>query len=151
MMKMKFNWGTGILIVIVIFLVAVIAFFIFINSLDINLVEDNYYEKELVYQERIDKINNTSALAGKIKITQEPGFIIIQFPDIDSTFIPEGSLLFYRPSDPGKDFTVPLQLSDSLRQAFVVSGLDKGRWMLKLDWKMGGNEYYFEEGVIIEH
>ena len=151
MMKMKFNWGTGIFIVIVIFLVAVIAFFIFINSLDINLVEDNYYEKELVYQERIDKINNTSALAGKIKIIQEPGLIIIQFPDIDPAFIPEGSLLFYRPSDPGKDFTVPLQLSDSLRQAFDVSGLDKGRWMLKLDWKMGGNEYYFEEAVIIEH
>jgi hypothetical protein len=149
-MKMKFNWGTGIFIVIVIFLIAVIAFFIFINTLDINLVEDNYYEKELVYQERIEKINNTSGLPGKIDFSIEPGILIIQFPAIDSTLSPAGSVLLYRPSDPKKDLTVPLQLDGSFRQSIDISGISKGKWTVKLEWEMGGKDYYFEEGLILQ-
>jgi nitrogen fixation protein FixH len=150
-MSMKFNWGTGIFIVLALFFLAIIAFYIYITNLDINLVEDNYYEKELAFQERIDKLNNTQSLSGKINITKETGVIIIQFPEIDPGLSPEGSVLFYRPSDPKKDFTLTLQLDDSLRQAFDISKLDPGRWLLKLDWKMGGKEYYFEEGIFIEH
>jgi len=148
---MKFNWGTGIFIVIVLFLLAVISFFIFINTLDINLVEDNYYEKELVYQQRIEKINNASSLPGKINFSTEPGILIIQFPGIDSTFSPTGSVLFYRPSDPKKDMSVPLKLDNSFRQAIDISGISKGKWTVKLEWEMGGKEYYFEEGLFIEH
>jgi hypothetical protein len=149
-MKMKFNWGTGIFIVIVLFLLVVIAFFIFINTLDINLVEDNYYEKELVYQERIEKINNTASLTGKINISIEPGILIIQFPAIDSTFSPSGSVLLYRPSDPKKDLTLPLHLDNSLRQIVDISSINKGKWIVKLEWEMGGKAYYFEEGLILQ-
>jgi hypothetical protein len=148
---MKFNWGTGIFIVIALFFVAIIAFFIYINQLDINLVEDNYYEKELAYQQKIDKIDNTSSLAGKISLAQEPGVMIIRFPAIGKELKPEGTVLFYRPSDPKKDFTIPLQLNDSLQQIIGVSGIDPGRWTIKIDWKMGGKDYYFEEGIIISH
>jgi hypothetical protein len=148
---MKFNWGTGIFIVIVLFLLAVVSFFIFINTLDINLVEDNYYEKELVYQEKIDKINNTALLKGEITISQEPGILIIQFPEADSTTEMSGSVLLYRPSDPKKDVTVPLQLDDARRQVIDISGISGGKWTVKLDWEMGGMEFYFEEGIIIEH
>jgi len=150
-MMMKFNWGTGIFIVLALFVLAVITFYLYITNLDINLVEDKYYEKELVYQEQIDKINNTLSLQDKIKISQEPGVLIVQFPTLDPGHSPEGSVLFYRPSDPEKDFTMPLQLNDSLQQFFDISKLDKGRWLLKVDWKMGGKEYYFEESVFIEH
>jgi hypothetical protein len=149
-MKMKFNWGTGIFLVIVLFFLAVIAFFIYISNLDINLVEDNYYEKELAYQQRIDKLSNTSSLPGKIEVSQEPGVVIIQFPRLDSILTSEGTILFYRPSDPKKDFTVPIQLNDSCRQVLNISRIDKGKWVIKLDWKMAGIEYYFEEGVIID-
>jgi hypothetical protein len=150
-MKMKFNWGTGIFIVISLFLLAVAAFFIYTSNLDLKLVEDNYYEKELVYQDRINKINNAASLPWRIKVKQEPGIIIVQFPALEPPYAPEGSLLFYRPSDPDKDFTVPLQLNDSSRQILDISMLDKGKWVIKLDWMMGRKEYYYEEEVIIEH
>jgi len=150
-MSIKFNWGTGIFIVLTVFILAVIVFYLFITNLDINLVEDNYYEKELVYQEKIDKLENTSLLPGKIKVSKEPGTLIIQFPALENGISPEGTVWFYRPSDPEKDFTLPLQLNDSLSQAFDITKLDKGRWLLKLDWKMGGKEYYFEESIFIEN
>lgn len=149
-MKIKFNWGTGIFIVIVLFVLAVIAFFIFINTLDINLVEDNYYEKELAYQERIDKIENTAGLSGEIEIRQDNGQMIIQFPDIDTLLVPTGTVWFYRPSDPKKDFTVPLQLDNSHTQVLDVSKIDPGKWTVKMEWEMGGKHYYYEETLIIE-
>jgi hypothetical protein len=148
---MKFNWGTGIFVVIVLFLLAVIAFFIFINTLDINLVEDNYYEKELAYQERIDKINNTAALAGEINISVEPGILTIRFPAIDSAFTPVGKIWLYRPSDPKKDVILPLELDKTYQQVLDISKMDKGKWTIKLEWEMGGRDYYFEEGIIISH
>jgi nitrogen fixation protein FixH len=150
-MKIKFNWGTGIFIVLAIFFIAIIAFFLYITNLDIHLVEDNYYEKELVYQQRIDKLKNTQALNGKIEILKSPGIITIQFPFIGASDSVNGTAWFYRPSDPGKDFTLLLNLNDSLQQSFDVSKIDRGKWMIKLDWKMGEKEYYFEETVFIEH
>jgi hypothetical protein len=150
-MKIKFNWGTGIFIVLALFIIAIIVFYIYITNLDIHLVEDKYYEKELAYQTRIDRLNNTSQLPGKIIVFNEPGFISIKFPPIEPGNHPEGSVWFYRPSDPDKDFTLPLHLNDSLQQSFDVSKLAKGKWMIKLDWNMGGKDYYFEESVFIEH
>ena len=148
---MKFNWGTGIFIFLVLFILGIIAFYVYITNLDIKLVEDNYYEKELAYQQKIDKINNTASLGSGIEIIQDTGILVIQFPSIDPGLKPEGSVWFYRPSDPEKDFTVALQLNDSLQQVFDISKMDKGRWVIKLDWFMGEKEYYFEEGVVISH
>ena len=150
-MKIKFNWGTGIFIVLALFFIAIILFYLYITNLDIHLVEDNYYEKELVFQERIDKLNNTLSLTGKITVINEPGRLTLSFPPLEKGFIPEGTVWFYRPSDPDKDFKIPIHLNDSLQQSFDVSKINPGKWMIKLDWKMGGKEYYFEETVIIEH
>jgi len=148
---MKFNWGTGIFIVIVLFILAVVAFLIYVSNLDIKMVEDNYYDKELAYQDRIDKLNNTDSLPWKIYFKQEPGIIIIQFPQLDTVLTPAGTILFYRPSDPEKDFSFPLQLNDSSLQVIDITGINKGKWVIKLDWEMGGKEYYYEEEVFIEH
>ncbi len=150
-MTMKFNWGTGIFIVLSVIVLAVISFYIYLTSVGTHLVEENYYEKELAYQEKIDKLNNTSQLPGNIDIRQEPGVMVIQFPAPENGSVPSGTVWFYRPSDQHKDFTHPLQLNDSLQQAFDVSRIDKGKWVIKIDWEMGGKEYYFEEAVIIEH
>ena len=148
---MKFNWGTGIFIVITVFILAVVAFIIYVSNLDIKLVEDNYYEKELAYQERIDRLNNTAALPWKISIRQEPGILIVQFPTLEPPIAPEGTLLLYRPSDPGKDISVPLQLNDSSLQVLDISRIDKGKWVIKMDWKMDGKGYYFEKEVFINN
>ena len=148
-MTMKFNWGTGIFIVLAIIFLAVIGFYIFLTNLGTHLVEENYYEKELAFQERIDKQNNTLAMQGKISLRQEPGTLVIQFPSLDPGSEPSGSVWFYRPSDQEKDFTVPLQLNDSLIQTIDISKIGKGKWIIKMDWEMGGKEYYFEETLII--
>lgn len=147
---MKFNWGTGIFIIILLFILAVVAFFIWSSSLGINMVEDNYYEKELAYQERIDKIRNTESLGEDVKVTLSQGSLRIDFPKNLSGKKSQGNVLFYRPSDPGKDFTVPLVINDSSFQIIDATRLDPGRYVIKIDWVSDGVEYYYEEAVFNE-
>lgn len=147
---MKPNWGTGIFIVIILFILGVVGFFIWSSNLDINLVEDDYYEKELAYQARIDKIRNTQALGENPLLTLKAGFLRIDFPDFFHDKTVEGKVLFYRPSDPGKDFTVPLALNDSSFQVFEAGRLDAGRYVIKIEWVADSVEYYYEEEIFNE-
>lgn len=149
-MKINFNWGTGIFIVIALFLMAVVAFFIYMSNLDINLVEDNYYEKELVYQQKIDKLKNTGTLPSKISVTTTEDAVILRFPETLGDSSTQGHIIFYRPSDPSKDFTVELKPDDSLMQVIPATGMIPGKWTVKIDWTTLGTGYYFEEGIFIQ-
>ena len=149
-MKMKYNWGTGLLITIILFILAVVAFFIWSSNLDINLVEDNYYEKELAYQEKIDKIRNLKSFQETVKVKLSQGRLRIDLPKYFMGKKSEGNVLFYRPSDPGKDFTVPLVINDSSFQIIDATRLDPGRYVIKIDWTTDGVAYYYEEAVFNE-
>lgn len=147
---MKFNWGTGIFMVITLFILAVVLFFIWSSNQDINLVEENYYEKELAYQERIDRIKNTESLGEKIEVSLSQGSLRIDFPKSLGGKGVEGNVFFYRPSDPGKDFTLPLAINDSSYQIIEARQLDPGRYIIKIDWVADGIKYYYEQAVFNE-
>ena len=60
-MKIKINWGTGIVIAIVLFIAFILSFVyktIFMEEYEHHLVSEDYYKDELHYQEEIDKLNN---------------------------------------------------------------------------------------------
>ncbi len=145
---MKLNWGTGILVIIILFLLSVVAFFIYSTSLDINLVEENYYEKELVYQERIDRTRNAESLEEAVRIDFSDGMLRLDFPDFFIGKKTVGHVLFYRPSDPSLDISVPLQLNDTATQVIQAGYLVKGRYIIKIDWTTDHTGYYFEEEII---
>jgi nitrogen fixation protein FixH len=149
-MKIKFNWGTGIFIVIVFIFLGVIGFFIFSANLDINLVEKNYYEKELVYEQRISHMRNANNLPEKIRIESISDRLVLHFPDTVRNTELKGTIWFYRPSDESKDFTVPINLDDSLCQSIAKERISPGKYTLKIDWEMAGTRYYQEEVLINE-
>ena len=53
-MKLKFNWGTGIFLFLVVFLLACAAFIYFAFTQDVNLVHKDYYEKGVNYTEQME-------------------------------------------------------------------------------------------------
>ena len=57
---MKWNWGTGIAITLVLF-IGLMSFMVFKSTQQrFDLVSENYYEEELNYQEVIDQKRNSS-------------------------------------------------------------------------------------------
>lgn len=146
----KLSWGTGILITIIIFMSVTVLTGIYLMNQDVQLVTDNYYEKDLKYQNQIDKLNRTAALEEKVEINFDGELVELVFPESFSAEKIFGEIYFYRPSGREKDFTIPLTLNSGARQIIPVTRIDKGFWRIKLSWTLDTVEYYSERTISIE-
>jgi hypothetical protein len=149
MSKSKFNWGTGILITIIVFMVITISTVVYLMNQDVDLVAKDYYDKGIHHQEQIDRINRANAIGDEVSINLENGFIKLTFP---KAFVHEkisGSIQFYRPSDSKRDFTVPLTIDTNAQQIILTKSIDKGYWKVELNWTQDSLEYYKESSIVI--
>ena len=146
-MKIKINWGTGIVIAMVLFMIFILSFVyktIAIDKYEHHLVSEDYYKDELYYQKEIDKLNNASKLAENITISNSEKGITISFPqDKDFNKI-NGTIYFMRRSNIKLDFEKEIKLSDH----FIIipdSLLVSGKWIIKIDWQYNDEEYLLKE------
>jgi len=149
--KKKFSWGKGIIALYGFFMLGV-ALMVYISvTRQIDLVTPNYYEKEIKYQQQIDKINNTVKLENKLTTTMIAGNFVIVFPDDSIEERPlTGEITFYRPSDAKKDFKLPLTPGIDMKQVVNTEMLEKGLWKVSIDWNKDGVDYYSEEKIVIQ-
>lgn len=111
---------------------------------DISLVSADYYKQELVYQEQIERMNNTEKLERKPVIEVTRTAMKVTF---DSTQqIDQGKLLLFCPSNSRMDrsYTLPANKNEFGQD---ISGLAAGMYRVKLFWTMNGKDYYQEEIV----
>lgn len=148
--KSRINWGTGVLIGIIIFVVISITMTVIFMTQDVSLVSDNYYEKSLSYQDEIDKQSRTKSLDEQVKINFNGEVINILFPTSYLNKDLSGEIYFYRPSNSGLDFKLPLELNEEGNQLILVKNFEKGFWRMKLNWMMAGNVYYNERAITIQ-
>ncbi|MEI7662776.1 MAG: FixH family protein [Bacteroidota bacterium] len=146
---MKWNWGTGIFIFIVLFLIACFAFLYYAQHQKFSLVEEDYYPKELRYEEKLVKMRNTNALLMQMMIRLDKSSLIIQFPGDFKGKKVSGSVNIYRPSDERLDLLLPVAADTSLIQSVPLNKLTQGRYVVKVDWSSEGKYYYKELDVFI--
>jgi hypothetical protein len=154
MTKRKIHpWALGISIVIVGFLVASIALTVIISQVDVHLVQEDYYEKDLKYQEEIDSRKRAGALESKPEITLDrtAKSCTIRFPERDRYDDIGGEVTFFRISDAAHDIVIPLRLDDNGSQHISVSGMTSGQWVLKLRWNEGGRDFSMEQRVYLQN
>jgi hypothetical protein len=144
------NWGKKIALVYLSF-VAFMGFMVWkcLQQKDINLVSEDYYQKEIAYQTNIDQMNNTNQLSKELKFDYKSDnqTVTLDFPkeSIGST----GEINFYRPSDAKMDFAVKLDIANVENQSIPVSSLDRGLWVVKVSWNKDGKGYYKEEKMTL--
>ncbi len=149
MSKSKFNWGTGILITIIIFMVITIGTVVFLMNQDVDLVTSDYYNKGIQHQSQIERVNRTNEMVEKVSFNQGNGFVVFNFPKTLSQKRFEGTIQFYRPSDSKKDFTISLSIDTSGQQIISTQSIAKGLWKVKVDWTQDSVEYYKESSFVI--
>lgn len=147
----KFNWGTGISLAIVIFVIATLSVVSYVISLDFYLVSNDHYEKGVQYQETIDGQLRAQNLENPVVILfDEPTVSIkIMFPEELQSDSLSGTVRFYRPNDSALDRNYQLKLDDNGRQQISVSDFAKGRWKLTLEWKSDSLNYIDEKNIFI--
>lgn len=147
-LNIKWNWGTGIAIFLILFILSLISFILFTLTIKYDLVEANYYDKDLKYQEQIDKQKRFENLQDKPIIFAENGYVIIKYPETFNSGEVNGEILFYRPSDKNLDFKYKLDISKENKQMIDMTNKAKGIWIVKVNWSVNAISYYFEEEII---
>ena len=149
-MKIKINWGTGIVIAFVIFMGGTISTAVFLMNKDVNLVADDYYDQEINYQQHIDRMERTSQLEEKQIIFFDGSTVKITIPKVLVSKRLSGEIYFYRPSDSNSDIKIPL-VPDSLGVHIIpVKSLEKGYWRIKVSWLSNGKDYFSEDRILIQ-
>ena len=146
---MKINWGTGIVIAFILFIGFILYFVINMaanEKYNHDLVTEEYYKKELEYQEDIDKLNNAKALEKDITVTKTNEGLQVIFPDNLNIEEITGKLFLYRPSNKQLDFETSFSLSKP-NLLIPDKRLVDGRWNIKIDWKHEGEKYLFKESI----
>ena len=144
----KMSWGTKLAIGASIYVIGVLTFVGFSTTQKINLVSKDYYPKEVVYQEQIDKLKNAKELDSDIQIIQENGSLHIQFPGNMHTQV-KGEIIFYRPADYESDIKATIDLDENGLQKLNTNQLLKGMYTIKIDWEHNGIGYYKEEAIYL--
>lgn len=147
----KIDWGKGIVIVVVLFIIGTLSVVSYLISLDFYLVNNDHYEEGVNYQETIDSKERANALDEQVVILfdEERVALKVMFPEIILQKAQEGSIQLYRPNDSAKDLTLPIEFSGGSTHVIPMERMDKGKWILTIKWKMNELEYQKEEVIII--
>lgn len=138
------NWGKGILIFYLIF-VGFMGWMIYKSvTQDPELVTNNYYQEELNYQSKIDKMKNARDDGQQVTVNNTADGVQLVFPDSALS----GTVKFFRPSDGSKDFQLALQ-SVNGKQLIPFNQFITGKYQIQLDWKSNNREYYQEGPLYI--
>jgi hypothetical protein len=150
-MKKEWVWPASIIASFAIFIAFMMTIWFFYNSQRIDLVTQNYYERQIQYQGQIDRITRTRNLPEPVRLTysSEQRQIEIQFPFQFQPEQVEGTVTFYRPSNSSMDYVLPIVLSTERKQIIFTQNLAAGLWRIKMSWQSEGLEYYHEEMILL--
>lgn len=147
---MKWNWGTGITLVMISFM-GFILYMVITMSTDKNysfdLVTEEYYAKEMVYQTEIDAEKNLNQLEEKITGQKTADGWLLSFPSELTNENIQGNLFLYRPSNQQLDFNLPLVLTGS-QLLIPAQQLIDGRWNITIDFKYKSKDYLYKKSIV---
>jgi len=141
------NWGKSIALAFVLFAVFIGVLVVVCIRQDIPLVAEDYYQQELMFQEQIDRMRNTSALPEKPIIEIIGTEVEIRFVRLSD--ISEARLELFRPSSKSMDRTFVLTPAEGGRIRMNVSNMASGMYRAKMRWSMDGKPYYLEQVIYL--
>jgi len=145
---MKFNWGTGVTIFFMSFVVFILFMAYKCFQTDFDLVTEDYYAKELVYQETIQKLNNEKRLKESFFIKKLENGVSLAFPKDQAIAGIKGTVQFFRPSDKELDKYFELTQNPEGTYFFKSENFQKGIYKVKVDWESGQTSYFKEEVIV---
>lgn len=144
---MKFNWGTGIVIAIVLFMTFILQYVIKVQTnpdYDNELVTENYYQEEIQVDGEYNRELNSTTIKNAVQFIPSSDGLHIKFSDeMDYNDI-TGTIFLYRPSNQKLDFEIPISLSSS-NLLIPNKDLVDGRWNITVDWEYKNKGYRYTE------
>lgn len=145
----EWNWGTGIASFLIFFL-AVFGFFIWWSfQQNVNLVDPNYYNKGVEFDQEVQKIKNSAELIENLRIEQDSEWVSVIFPNISGNI--NGDVWFYYIADSRLDIRNEIKLNTENKHLQSKDKLLKGgKYQIIIDWKIDSTAFYFKKEIVIE-
>ena len=144
------NWGHKILIVIILFLVAMLSM-VFLASMQTNeMIDDQYYQKELAYQQVIDAQQNLMNVSTGNLVSQTMLEVVVTLPVGTFEKLEGGYAELLRNDAASRDTRQDILKNGNNRSIFLKKDLSRGMYKARIRWKSDGKEYYKEESVFVE-
>ncbi len=138
------DWGKGILLTIIAFVGFILTLVVIsVRQDDIHLVTENYYEKEIRYQDQIDRESASAGLDREVLVFDAPSKSIL----LDLPIGAKGNLQLFRPSDARLDQELVLDITDVGKKSVPLDKLKSGYWRVQLTWTENGVEFYREKKI----
>ena len=147
---MKWNWGKGLVVGMACFMTFILYLVITMSTdskYSHDLVTEDYYAKEMAYQNEIDDESNLKSLSQPISGEKTAEGWLISFPEEINETNSKGKVFLYRPSNKQLDFETTISLSKS-HLLIPDSRLVDGRWNIKVDWQYNGKSYLYKKEII---
>jgi hypothetical protein len=144
---MKWNWGAGVAAAYIVFAAATSGFVAFAMTRPVSLVRPDYYAESLREDEQIAARANASQLGATVSIAVERNDIRLTIPATGT--VTRGSVMLYRASNPAADRTFPFSPDARGTQLLPIDRLERGHWIVKLEWTDAGHDYYVEQPVVL--
>lgn len=144
---MKINWGTSIVIFFVLFLSLATAFIIFSFQHKNDLVTDDYYQQGANYDVQMQIDKRSMQYKDSFIVENQGSAISIRTSQAMAQRSEQISVWFYSPSNKKNDFSLVIS---SNPMVVDKKQLAHGRYIVKLRWMMGGEQYMLSQDLFVD-
>lgn len=138
------NWGKGIVIGMAAFMTFIIVLVVGLMMNRVDLESEDYYKREINYQQEITAQENANKLESKIEIISNTDFLVVKVPEGEFTKI---EMHLSRPNDQKMDKLFKIEGTKS----FLINKkeLEKGLYTVELSYMVDNKPCLQKESVTI--
>jgi nitrogen fixation protein FixH len=118
-------------------------------QVDIEMVESNYYEKEMAFNGKMQATANAKALNTQIAVQQQGQEIVLKIDSTTAATITEAEVHFYNPASEKSDKKITIKAANNGLYFFPVASFTKGKYIAKISFTSASKNYYAEEVIFI--
>lgn len=144
------NWGKGITLVIILFIITMLGMVFYASKQTNEMVENNYYDKELKYQSLIDASKNLNVISTDSLIVQEENQLKVVIPNALVNGFKDGNIEFLSNDAEKKDTNIAFSPDSSGNYIIPRNDIKSGYYNARIKWVSNEKNYYREQKVIIK-
>jgi hypothetical protein len=140
------NWGTKIILGLASFMIFIVVLGIMMfNSKKDALVDTDYYEKGINYNQTYNSKEQTQTDHAKPGILINQDMLLLTF-----TQKATGTIKLMRTSDKNLDIAIPFTSNVNQQVIVPAANLQKGSWRLIITWASNAKNYLYEQEITIK-
>jgi nitrogen fixation protein FixH len=114
-----------------------------------DLVNQNYYDQELKYQDQIDAAGRAQAAGATVEYLPAAGQVRLILPVAQLARQFSGTVTLYRANNPALDRELPLAPRADGTQSIDAAQLVPGPWQLRAAWTASGQGYFLDKKFVV--